>query len=143
MGDTIKIRMRNEAKAEAVLAAGELGYHPGENRLYIGTTDGNKKIGADFDGTGRGEATVLGYYPVHDPNACFVVGNGDADNPANAMVIKKTGNAIFAGTITATSFVDADGNEYVLKNYVDKKIEALRTEFGLLKEEEATDGQSN
>ena len=83
-------------------------------------------------GKGAWQQTILGQANIPDPDARLIIGNGyDNIGPQNAMVIKKDGRTIFNGSVQATSFVDADGNEYVSKKYVDEQIAALKKQLGV------------
>lgn len=79
---------------------------------------------------GTHEQIVLGKSNIPDSNARLIVGNGSGEK-TNAMVIKKSGKTIFSGSVQAASFIDADGNEYVSKKYVDEQIAALKKQLGL------------
>lgn len=83
-------------------------------------------------GEGAWQQTILGQANIPDPEARFIIGNGYDDiGPQNAMVIKKDGRTIFTGSVQAASFVDAEGNEYVSKKYVDEQIAALKKQLGV------------
>lgn len=97
------------------------------------TGDQNFVLGQSLQtGEGAWQQTILGQANIPDPEARFIIGNGYDDiGPQNAMVIKKDGRTIFTGSVQATSFVDAEGNEYVSKKYVDEQIAALKKQLGV------------
>jgi hypothetical protein len=78
----------------------------GENTLASGSSStaiGYNTIASEFS------STAIGKYNIDDPNAVFMVGNGNSTTRSNALTVYNNGNSLLSGDATITGDLGVTG----------------------------------